>query len=122
VYRRTLPDVVAAVFLFYPKDEFENDREKLHRAFSNIRKNHFDQLKELVFRKNLLFPRSRILDEILSSLQPEFLGKINPTYDTYTIKKEKLQKLWDTKLKDSLHPMESELKTVAEEMSRSLNA
>jgi len=122
VYQGTLPDVVAAIFLFYPRDDFENDREKLHRAFSNLREKHFDLLRELVFRRNLLFPRSRILDEILSSLQPEFLGKINPTYDTYTIKKEKLRKLWDTKLKDSLHPMETELKTVAEELSRSLNA
>ena len=121
MHNATLPDVVASIFLFYPKDEFENDREKLHRAFSNIREKHFDLLRELVFRKNLLFPRSRVLDEILASLQPEFLGKMNPTYDTYTIKKQSLERLWETKLKNSLISKEFELKEVAEELSQTLN-
>lgn len=115
-------DIVAAILLFYPDEKFENDREKIHSAFLGVREKHFELLKDLIYRKNMLFPRSRVLDDVLACLQPEFLGKINPTYDTYNIKKEKLQRLWDSKLKLSLNDKESELKNVAAELSLILNA
>ena len=93
-------DVVAAILNFYPDDAFKNDREVIHVAFDKLRKKHFKVLKEFVFRDNLLFPRSKILDEVLSNLQPQYLGKFNPTYETYTIKKDKLKIFWDSKLKN----------------------
>lgn len=107
-------DVLAAILYFYPEDEFKNDREGIHTAFDQLRKNHFGLLREFVFRDNLLFPRSKILDEVLSSLQPAFLGKINPTYDTYTIKKDSLKKFWDLKLNKVFK--ESEVKAIAKEL------
>jgi len=113
-------DVLAAIFLNFPVDDFENDREKIHSAFSKIRERHFDLLKEIVFRKHLLFPRSRILDEVLSCLQPEFLGKINPTYEQYTIKKDELKKLWEKELKSSLGDKEPEIKEIANELKKLL--
>ncbi len=85
-------------------------------AFSKIREEHSELLKEIVFRKNLLFPRSRVLDEIFSCLQPEFLGKINPTYELYKIKKDELKRLWDKELKSSLGDKEAEIKKMADEL------
>ena len=109
-------DVLAAILYFYPDDEFKNDREGIHTAFDKIRKQHFPLLREFVFRENLLFPRSKILDEVLSSLQPAFLGKINPTYDTYKIKRESLNKFWDLKLKKSFKLNEAEVKKIAADL------
>ena len=106
-------DLLSAIFFFYPEDEFENDREKIHSAFAEIRKSHFDLLRDFVFRQNLLFDRSKILDEILAALQPEFLGKINPTLDLYKIKKSRLEMLWEMDLKSSLGDKEEEIKKIS---------
>jgi len=115
-------DVLSAIFCFYPKDRFKNDREKIHSSLYKIRsqQNFFELLKDFIFRKNLNFPRSRVLDEVLSSLQPEFLGKINPAYDVYTIKKDSLHKLWESDLKTSLESKEPEIKEIAEELHKLL--
>jgi len=110
-------DVLSGVLYFYPKDDFENDREKIHTAFYKIRKKHFNLMRDIVFRENLLFPRSRVLDELFSSLQPEFLGKLNPTYDRYQIKKDKLQKKWDLKLQSIFENQKDELVQIANELS-----
>jgi hypothetical protein len=114
--------VISAIFHFYPEDEFGNDREKIHSAFFDIRSKHFDLLKDLIFRRNLLFHRSRLLDEILASLQPEFLGKINPGLDVYKIKRDRLEKLWEKDLKSTLVEKEAEIKEVASELCRLLEA
>jgi hypothetical protein len=114
--------VISAVFCFFPGDEFENDRERIHSAFFTIRERHFDLLKDLSFRQNLLFPRSRLLDEIMGSLQPEFLGKNNPGLESYKIKKERLIKLWNDELKSALADKEPEIKKIAEELCQSLRA
>jgi len=106
-------EVLESIFRFYDGEQFINDRETIHSAFYKIRKEHFDMLEEMTFRDNLLFPRSRVLDELLSSLQPDFLGKINPTYDTYQIKTENLRKLWNSQLKAILGDREAELKEMA---------
>ena len=109
-------DVVAAILHFYPDNFFRNDREEIHVAFEKLRKKHSKLLKEFVFRDNLLFPRSKILDEVLSNLQPEYLGKINPTYDTYAIKKDNLEKFWDLKLKKSFKSNKTEFEEIAKEL------
>ena len=109
-------DVLAAILYFYPDKTFKNDREGIHTAFDKLRRKHFSILREFVFRDNLLFPRSKILDEVLSSLQPAFLGKINPTYDTYTIKKESLEKFWDLRLKKYFKSNKAEVETIATEL------
>lgn len=114
-------DVLSAVLFFYPKEDFENDREKIHTAFYEIRKKHLILMKNIVFRNNLLFPRSRVLDEIFSSLQPEFLGKLNPTYNRYQIKKDRISKKWDLKLKSMFESKEKELKEIATELSNILD-
>lgn len=112
--------VISAVLNFFPDEQFQNDREKLHSAFYQVREKHRDLLGELGFRKNLLFPRSRLLDDVLSSLQPEFLGKMNPSLDTYHIKRPRLKKLWDEDLKSVLSEKESEIKEIAGELCRIL--
>ncbi|OGP68126.1 MAG: hypothetical protein A2031_03735 [Deltaproteobacteria bacterium RBG_19FT_COMBO_43_11] len=109
-------DVVAAILNFYPEDSFRNDREDIHSAFEKLRKKHDIVLKEFVFRKNLLFPRSKILDEVLSNLQPEYLGKINPTYNTYTIKKNNLKKFWELKLNNYYKSNKAEFEKIAKEL------
>lgn len=114
--------VISAVFCFFPDDEFDNDRERLHSAFLKIRGEHPDLLRGLSFRQNLLFPRSRLLDEVMGSLQPEFLGKYNPGLESYKIKKERLQKLWNDELKPALADKELEIKEIAEELCQSLRA
>lgn len=114
-------NVISAIFRFFTKNEFDNDRELIHLAFYEIRKHH-DLLKNLSFRQNLLFPRSRLLDEVLSSLQPEFLGKINPGLDKYMIKHERLEKLWDEELKATLGEKEPEIREIASELCQRLAA
>lgn len=109
-------DVVAAILKFYPDDTFKNDRETIHVAFKKLREKHSKVLKEFVFRDNLLFPRSKILDEVLSNLQPGYLGKFNPTYDTYTIKKDNLEKFWNLKLEQNFKSNKKELENIAEEL------
>jgi hypothetical protein len=113
--------IISAIFRFFPVDEFENDREKIHSAFYEIRK-HYDLLKNISFRQNLLFPRSRLLDEVLSSLQPEFLGKINPSLDVYKLKRESLEKLWEKDLKPALGEKESEISEIASQLCHRLTA
>lgn len=114
-------NVISAILRFFPAevDEFENDREKIHSAFYELRK-HCDLLKNLSFRQNLLFPRSRLLDEVLASLQPEFLGKINPSLDIYKLKRESLEKLWEKELKSGLAEKEAEIKDIASELWKRL--
>ena len=113
-------DILEGILLFYPDEEFINDREMIHTAFYELKKLHAPLLNQLIFRENLLFPRSRMLDESLASLQPDFLGKINPTYDTYTIKKENLKMHWKTELQDILKDLEPQLKEIAVELKASL--
>lgn len=108
--------VISAILHFLPTTEFENDRERLHSAFFKIRERHYELLQELSFRQNLLFPRSRLLDDVLSSLQPEFLGKMNPGLESYRIKKERLSKLWDDELKSALSGKETEIEKIADEL------
>ena len=114
-------NVISAILRFFPTevDEFENDREKIHSAFYEIRQ-HSDLLKNLSFRQNLLFPRSRLLDEVLASLQPEFLGKINPGLDIYKLKRESLEKLWEKELKSGLGEKEAEIRDIASELWKRL--
>ena len=114
-------NVISAILRFFPTEEFENDREKIHSAFFEIRK-HYDLLKNLSFRQNLLFPRSRLLDEVLSSLQPEFLGKINPGLDAQKLKRESLEKLWEKELKPALGEKEPEIQEIASELWTRLSA
>jgi len=112
----SLVEVLESVFYFFPDDTFVNDRETIHSAFFKLRNKYQNVLKDLPFRKNILFPRSRALDEILSSLQPDFLKKYNPTYDTYNIKKENLETLWENELKSILGKHEGDLKEIASEL------
>ena len=114
-------NVLAAILFRYPEEKFENDREKLHSAFFEIRKNHFSLLKDFVFKDNVLFPRSRVLDEVLASLQPGFLGKINPTFEAYEIKRDKLKMLWERELKTSLGEKNSEIEEIAKELKKLLS-
>jgi len=108
-------DVLEGIFYFYPDDTFENNRETIHTAIYKIREKHFDLLGDITFRKHILFPRSRVLDELLSSLQPGLLFKRNPTYDTYEIKRINLKKSWETYLKEEFIGKEDELKSMAAE-------
>ncbi len=108
--------VISAIFHFLPEKEFENNREKLHSAFYRIRKKHRALLNDLSFRKSLLFPRSHLLDDILASLQPEFLGKMNPDLERYSIKPDRLEKLWNEDLKSTLGDKEPEIKEIAGEL------
>ncbi len=109
-------DIMEAILYFYPDESFKNEREKIHNAFFKIREKHFDILKSFIFKKNILFNRSRILDEVLHALQPDSLGKLNPTYDTYQIKKDYLKKRWEHELRAQLASSEAELKAIAKEM------
>ncbi len=109
-------DVIECLLHFFPDNEFINDREKIHSAFFKLRKKYPDYLGELTFRKNMLFPRSRVLDQTLECLQPGFLSKNNPTFDTYTIKRENTNRHWEKNLKPIFSKREKNLKKMAEEL------
>jgi len=107
-----LTDIMIGILNYFPKDTFKNDRETIHKAFYEVRKEHFSILKNFLFRVNIFFPRSKRLDDVLSSLQPSILGKINPSFDTYEIKRHALEKRWkeevEKKLKDKVEINELE--------------
>lgn len=112
-------DVLQGVFHFYDEREFPNDRESIHAAFYKLRSQHKIVLGQFRFRQNILFPRSRVLDEALAALQPDFLGKINPTFDKFTIKKENIDKRWAL-LSGMLGDKEEELKIIALELKAAI--
>lgn len=120
-------DELESILLFYPAPQagppqFSSDREKIHTAFYALKKKYPQYFEGITFRENVLFPRSKVLDEILSTLQPDYLGKINPTYDTYQIKIENLKKLWDEKLKSHFGSKEDELRKMAREFKEIMDA
>jgi len=67
-------DVVIAILHFafpeaQPSAQFTADRERLHRAFHNLRNLDPGALVGLGFRTKHLFPESRALDQAISNLE-----------------------------------------------------
>ena len=117
-------EVMEGIFYFFTPARFENNRRAIHTAFFKIREAHPILLKHFTFRKKALFPRSSVLDQALSNLQHDSLGKINPTLDIYEIHREGLEKRWKSDLRDKIFKINSsladELKQVAKELESSL--
>lgn len=107
-----LTDVLIGIFQHYSEETFENDREKIHTAFYNLR-NEYDLFDEITFRKHFLFPRSKVLDYTLYSLQPAFIRQKN-FHEAYVLNKSNLKKAWNETIPESLKQRESELIEIAE--------
>ncbi len=114
-----LCDILIGIFRKFKNDEFVNDRRAIHLAFKKLR-DKYDILKNIVFKNDIIFPESQMLDEALYSLQPDFLGKINPSFDRFKIKKEKIDLFWDKKLKDRLGQFEQDFENIARELEETL--
>ena len=114
-----LCDILLGIFYKFKNNKFVNDRVLIHSAFWEL-KNKYPLLKDIVFKKNILFPESQMLDEAFYALQPEFLGKINPSFDFFQIKKDRINLFWDKKLKNYLTSEEDQLNQIAEELEKFL--
>lgn len=105
-------EILLGVFHNYPQDTFENDREKIHSAFYKLRESHQELLGGITFKTHSVFPRSKLLDELLSSLQPGFLFKVDG-FSVYQLNKENLKRAWDKLLPVDLKKREKELRDIA---------
>ena len=117
--RLGLCDILLGIFKNFKGNYFLNDRSLIHYTFYELREK-YSILSNLVFKKDVIFPESRMLDEAFYSLQPEFLGKINPALGYFQIKKDRINLLWEKHLKNKLKNVESDLKDIAKVLEKEL--
>jgi hypothetical protein len=86
-----LDDIVLAILSQLPRTTkmFSANREKLHRAFYQMKEAHKDQLSDLAFRDRGFFPESPGLDQALANLEASgLLHRMNESPLFYEIDSE----------------------------------
>lgn len=81
-------DILISLFRYFPaaKREFLADRETLHTAFLELKKDDPELLEEFTFNVDKLFPKSEELDQAINNLEfSRFLKKNNPFLERYKI-------------------------------------
>lgn len=96
-------DILVALFAHFSNDEeFEADREKIHRSFFSAKEKFPEVLGQFAFDKDRIFPTCAAIDQALDNLEMSaHLGKMNPDLEKYTIKPS-LKKYFDETVKERL--------------------
>lgn len=85
---RSVDDVIAYLLALREKDKMTADDEVIHHAFYELKKDHPELLKDLVFSRGEIFPYSNELQQSLFYLQNVgIMEAINPVYEVYRVPK-----------------------------------
>lgn len=85
---RSVEAVIAYLLALLEKERMTADDESIHRAFYELKEEHFELLKDLTFSQGDIFPFSGEVQRAFFDLQHSGLMEaINPVYEIYRIPK-----------------------------------
>ena len=126
--RLAVDDIVIALLHFAKIDNaiFTSDRETIHRAFNNLKKENPEIMKKFNFRRRELFPESAELDQALSNLDScGLIERYNNAPRYYKINKNHIRRAYNDFSKELINKNGiaiEELEKLAESFVRHVSA
>ncbi|MFQ5924917.1 MAG: hypothetical protein ACE5IE_02850 [Dehalococcoidia bacterium] len=119
----TPSDVIAALFVYLPKEGFSNDPAKIHSTIAQLQKEaeYKYLLEDFEFLNYDPYPYSPLLGRILNRLQESrLLASLNPDYDMYVVSDESRKAIEEGILNRKLGDQKERLSQIALKLSAAL--